>query len=68
MFVWVIPAITIPSTLSGVQGSLSPTNVPVQQIQHHGSWTLDCVWRYKEQDKKIAEAIANTFAKVLHNA
>ena len=44
------------------------SHVPIHQIQHHGSWTSDCVWRYIKQDQKLGEDIANTFATVVNNA
>ena len=44
------------------------SHVPIQQIQTHGSWASECVWRYIQQDQKMGENIANTFARVLHDA
>ena len=44
------------------------SHVPVQKIQTHGSWALECVWRYIQQDQKMGEDVADTFAKVLYNA
>ena len=33
------------------------SHVPIQQIQHHGSWMSECVWRYIQQDQKLGEIL-----------
>ena len=35
--------------------------VPLQNIQSHGTWTLDCVWSYITQDHQASDAVATTF-------
>ena len=40
-------------------------NVPLQNIQRHGTWTSDCVWRYVTDSVDAGSQVANTFATVL---
>ena len=40
-------------------------NVPLQQIQKHGTWTSDCVWRYISDTANAASQVALTFANLL---
>ena len=44
------------------------SHVPIQQIQEHGSWTSDCVWKYIKQDQSLGENIALALANVVDNA
>ena len=44
------------------------SDIPVQKIKHHGSWTSECVWRYIQQDQTMGEHVASTFAMVLADA
>ena len=41
------------------------SQVPVQHIKDHGSWTSDCVWSYIQKDHTAGENIASTFAKLM---
>ena len=41
------------------------SQVSVQHIKDHGSWTSDCVWTYIQKDHTAGENIASTFAKLL---
>ena len=43
------------------------SNVSVQKIKHHGSWMLECVWRYISQDQSMDECVATSFAKILYD-
>ena len=40
-------------------------NVPLQDIQRHGTWTSDCVWRYVTDSVDAGKQVANTFATLL---
>ena len=40
-------------------------NVSLQQIQKHGTWTSDCVWRYVSDSVDAGSEVASTFAAVL---
>ena len=44
------------------------SDIPIQKIKHHGSWTSECVWRYIHQDQTIGEHVASPFAVVLADA
>ena len=44
------------------------SDIPVQKIKHHGSWTSECVWRYIQQDQTMGEHVASAFATVLADA
>ena len=36
-------------------------NVSLQNIQSHGTWTSDCVWRYIIQDHNASQQVADAF-------
>ena len=40
-------------------------NVPLQDIQRHGTWTSDCVWRYVTDSIDAGTQVAATFASLL---
>ena len=40
-------------------------NVPLQDIQRHGTWTSDCVWRYVTDSTDAGCQVADTFASLL---
>ena len=40
-------------------------NVPLQDIQRHGTWTSDAVWRYVTDSIDIGCQVADTFAAQL---
>ena len=40
-------------------------NVPLQDIQRHGTWTSDCVWRYVTDSSDAGCRVAQTFASLL---
>ena len=42
------------------------SNVSFQNIQSHGTWTSDCVWRHIIQDHNAAEQVAHSFKNLLH--
>ena len=39
-------------------------NVPLQEIQWHGTWTSDCVWRYVTDSTDCGSKVATTFASL----
>ena len=39
-------------------------NVPLQDIQRHGTWTSDCVWRYVTDTSDAGAQVADTFASL----
>ena len=41
------------------------SNVPIQDIQSHGTWSSDCVWSYITQDHQASTAVASTFQSLL---
>ena len=41
------------------------SNVPLQEIQSHGTWTSNCVWRYITQDHQATQQVANAFQQLL---
>ena len=41
------------------------SNVSLQNIQSHGTWTSDCVWRYIIQDHDASQEVANAFQSLL---
>ena len=41
-------------------------NVPMQDIQSHGTWTSEAVWAYVTQDHNAADTVAHTFHSLLH--
>ena len=40
-------------------------NVSLQNIQSHGTWMSDCVWRYIIQDHNASQQVANAFQALL---
>ena len=42
------------------------SDVSIQNIQSHGTWTSDCVWRYITQDHNAAQQVADSFKNLLH--
>ena len=42
------------------------SNVNIQQIQSHGTWTSDCIWRYITLDHNTSSQVALAFKKQLH--
>ena len=44
------------------------SDIPIQKIKHHGSWTSEGVWRYIQQDQTMGEQVASAFANVLIDA
>ena len=40
-------------------------NVPLQDIQWHGTWTSDCVWNYVTDSVDAGTQVAATFASLL---
>ena len=42
-------------------------HMPIQSIQHHGSWASDCVWTYIQKNNSHSRQIAASFAKMLDN-
>ena len=43
------------------------SQVPIQDIQSHGTWTSDCVWSYITQDHDASDKVALTFqSQLLH--
>ena len=41
------------------------SNVAIQNIQSHGTWTSDCFWRYIVQDQTASQQVADTFQRLL---
>ena len=41
------------------------SNVSIQNIQNHGTWMSDCMWRYIVQDHNASQEIANSFKRLL---
>ena len=42
------------------------SNVPLQHIQSHGTWTSECVWRYITLDHNSSHEVAKNFQKHLY--
>ena len=40
-------------------------NVALQNIQQHGTWTSDCVWRYISDSISASSQVSDTFRSVL---
>ena len=40
-------------------------HMPIQSIQHHGSWTSDCVWTCIQKNNSHSKQIASSSAKML---
>ena len=41
------------------------SNIPLQHIQSHGTWTSDAVWQYISQDHNASDLVATTFQQQL---
>ena len=41
------------------------SSVPIQDIQSHGTWTLECVWSYVTQDHEASDKVALAFQQLL---
>ena len=41
-------------------------NVPMQDIQSHGTWTSEAVWTYITQDHNASSSVASSFEHLLH--
>ena len=41
------------------------SNVAIQSIQSHGTWTSECVWRYIVQDHNASQEVANSVKRLL---
>ena len=41
------------------------SNVPLQEIQSHGTWTSECVWKYIIQDHQASHQVADAFQRLL---
>ena len=52
-------------TRSGVTLAFN-SNVPIQNIQSHSTWTSDCVWRYIVQDHNASQQVADSFKNLLY--
>ena len=42
-------------------------NVSLQDIQSHGIWTSECVWRYITMDHNASDQVAKAFQNNLHS-
>ena len=42
------------------------SNVPLQDIQSHGTWTSECVWRYITLDHNASDQVAQNFKEKLY--
>ena len=42
------------------------SNVHLQHIQSHGTWTSECVWKYITLDQDATDQVALTFQQQLH--
>ena len=40
-------------------------NIPVQEIQVHGTWTSDCIWRHISTSLDAGKQVAKTFCHVI---
>ena len=43
------------------------SNVPLQDIQRHGTWTLECVWRYITLDHNASDQVVKNFQNHLYH-
>ena len=43
------------------------SHIPIRDIQSHGTWSSDCVWRYIQADHKYGEQLASTLATVINS-
>ena len=41
-------------------------NIPMQDIQSHGTWTLESAWTYITQDHNASASVAHSFHSLLH--
>ena len=41
-------------------------DVPMQDIQSHGTWTSEAVWTYITQDHNASSSVASSFQNLLH--
>ena len=41
-------------------------HIPIQQIQRHGTWSSDCIWRYIQADHSSGESLALSLATVIN--
>ena len=41
------------------------SNLSLQNIQSHGTWTSDCMWRYIVQDHNASQQVADAFQALL---
>ena len=42
-------------------------NVALQDIQSHGTWTSECIWRYITMDHNASDQVAREFQNNLHS-
>ena len=42
-------------------------NVALQDIQSHGTWTSECVWKYITMDHNASDQVARAFQQNLHS-
>ena len=40
-------------------------NVPLQDIQRHGTWVSECIWHYVTDSTDAGSQVASTFARLL---
>ena len=43
------------------------SNIPLQHIQSHGTWTSEAVWSYITQDHRASDMVAMTFQRRLYS-
>ena len=41
------------------------SQVPIQQIKHHGTWSSEIVWRYIQADHSAGENVALSLAAAI---
>ena len=41
------------------------SNIPIQEIKRHGTWSSDCVWGYIQSDHSSGEALVDALANIL---
>ena len=41
------------------------SSVPIQNIQSHGTWTLECLWSYITQDHQASHKVALAFQQLV---
>ena len=42
------------------------SQIPIRDIQRHGTWSSDCIWRYIQADHKSGEQLVTTLAMVIN--